>query len=450
MRVAVLGLGEAGFKYSRAFAEAGHEVAGFDPRDLETAAGVVKAASVVEAVSGADLVLGLTTSRPSVSVAAEASASLAGDSVYIDMNAASPHRKREVQNALGADAKFVDGAVIGSVQRFGAQVHVLLSGAHSDEAAEKLKAIGAEAESIRGQVGDASRRKLLRSVFMKGLGALLTEAMRAGEETGEVEWMRTQIAGELVQGGETLDRLLSGTRTHAYRRSVELGDSVDLLSGLEHPWPMTVAARAVHLSLAADTEGPLADQLAAVPTSALGDAGDRLGFLNSSVKPMWKSPPLAGRAFTVQTRPGDNQAIHRALPLTAPGDVLVVAGGGYSERALIGELIAERAHIRGIAGMIIDGAIRDVKEIEEIGFPVWATGVSPAGPYKSGPGRLRETIAVAGAVCRHGDYVVADADGVLVVPAIAAEKILADGLAVVDDERRRQTEMRSEQSLSNN
>ena len=443
MRVAVLGLGEAGSLYAKAFVQEGNDVAGFDPRTVDVPAGVTTAGSVAEAVAESDLILSLTTAKPSVAVAEEAAEAIRDSAVYLDLNAASPLRKRDVAEALGSRARFVDGAVIGSVPRYGAQVHVLLSGPHSDEAADLLRTIGARAEPIQGRIGDASQRKLLRSVFMKGLGALITEAMRAGEETGEVEWVRAQIAGELAQGEDTLDRLLKGTRTHALRRAAELGDSLDLLADRERPWPMAEAARSVHLELTREGTGRLADALAAVPTSALGDGGDRLGFLDSDIKPMWTSAPIAGPAFTVLTRPGDNQAIHRALPLTRPGDVLVVAGGGETNRALIGELIAERAQLRGIAGMIIDGAIRDVNEIAHLGFPVWAKGVSPAGPFKSGPGRLRTTIAVAGAVCRHGDYIVADADGVLVVPADSAEQVLAAGRAVIADEQRRQSDIRA-------
>ena len=443
MRVAVLGLGEAGSLYSTAYVEAGCEVVGFDPRPIDPPSGVSMAGSIAEAVADADLVLGLTTARPSVAVAEEASEALQDGALFLDLNAASPTRKQEVAEALGPRAKVVDGAVIGSVPRYGARVRVLLSGAHSEEAAELLRIVGADAEPIQGRIGDASQRKLLRSVFMKGLGALITESMRAGEESGEVDWMRAQIAGELADGEATLDRLLTGTRTHALRRAAELGDSIDLLAEHAHPWPMSEAARSVHLGVGRAQGSNLAAELAALPTSALGDGGDRLGFLDSGIKPMWDSAPIAGRAFTVLTRPGDNQAIHRALPLTRPGDILVIAGGGETDRALIGELIAERAQIRGIAGMVIDGAIRDAAEIAQLGLPVWARAVSPAGPYKSGPGRLRETISVAGAVCHHGDYIVADADGVLVVPATSAEQAVAAGRAVIADEQRRQKEIRA-------
>lgn len=445
MRVAILGLGEAGEKYSRAFASAGQEVVGFDPRDVEVGAGVTKASSVQEAVQGAELVLGLTTAKPSVAVAAEAADALTAGAVYIDLNAAAPERKQEVAAALGETAKMVDGAVIGSVQKFGAQVHVLLSGPHAEEAAALLSVIDAKAEAIGGGVGDASRRKLLRSVFMKGLGALISEAMEAGESANEAEWMRAQISGELAQGEATLDRLWAGTKTHAYRRGMELGDSLNVLDTFGGTWPVTRGARSVHLDLARKTgadEKGVVDALASIPTSALGDGGDRLGMLHSRIKPVWDCPPLAGRAFTVTTRPGDNQALHQSLKLARPGDVLVIDGGGHAERALMGELIAERAQIAGIAGMIIDGAVRDVKELAALGFPVWAAGVTPAGPYKSGPGRCGQSVSIGGVVCHPGDIVVADADGVIVVPALEAESVLAAGQVVVADEQQRQRDMR--------
>lgn len=449
MRVAILGMGEAGMLYAKAFAAVGCDVRGYDPRDVAVAAGMHKSASIAEAVSGADLVLGLTTAGPSVSVAREAAEALGEGSLFIDMNAASPEHKRKVGKALGQGAKMVDGAVIGSVPRFGARVHVLLSGEHSDEAAQKLQVIGAEAESMLGEVGDASGRKLLRSVFMKGLGALITEAMAAGEQAGESQWMKLQIAGELALGDSAVDRLWEGTKTHSYRRAMELGASLDLLTADgNRSWPMTQAAQEVHLAGVQGRTQSLADELAAIPTSAIGDGGDRLGILDSSVKPVWSCPPIAGRAFTVYTRPGDNQALHEALPLAMPGDVLVIAGGGYTERALMGELIAERAQKLGIAGMVIDGAVRDVDALAELEFPVWASGISPAGPYKSGPGRLCGTIAVAGVACRHGDFIVADADGVIVIPAATAEREIAAGRAVVADELQRQELIRASSTPS--
>nr|WP_231366385.1 methyltransferase [Zhihengliuella flava] len=185
----------------------------------------------------------------------------------------------------------------------------------------------------------------------------------------------------------------------------------------------------------------LSVRLAAIPTAALGDAGDRLGLLHSAVKPVWEAPAVAGRALTVWTRPGDNAAVHQALEQARPGDILMVAGGGHLERALMGELIGERAVSKGIRAFITDGAVRDAEELARIGFPVWSAGVSPAGPYKDGPGRVDVPISIGGVVCLPGDYVVADADGVIVIPGAQAETLAARGEAVLEDEARRRREI---------
>src|SRR5690606_23395686 len=128
---------------------------------------------------GADLVLSLATGAHAVTAAEAALPGLAAPTVYVDMNAASPGTKTGVARTIGASAQVVDGAIIGSVLKFGAKANVILSGPCADDAARLLRAVGADAEAIGDQVGAASRRKLLRSVFMKGLGALITEAMDA-------------------------------------------------------------------------------------------------------------------------------------------------------------------------------------------------------------------------------------------------------------------------------
>ncbi len=439
MKVAILGLGEAGKMYAAAFAEERCEVRGFDVRKVEVPQGVVVAESVGEAVEGADLIISLVAARASVVVAEDVRSSAKPGVIYIDLNSASPARKNEVQDALGSEIKMVDGAVIGSVMQFGAKVHLLLSGKHAGEAAQAMKTIGADAEAIDGQIGDASQRKLLRSVFMKGLGALITESMRAGEVAGEVDWMRKQIADELTDGETTLDRLYDGTKLHAVRRAHELQDSLGQLQQISPAlnWPVTRGAVDVHKFWAREGQKDISAELAKVPTAAIGDGGDRLGLVDSAIKPTWKSQPIAGRAFTIHTREGDNQALHRALKEVVPGDILVISGGGFTDRALMGELIAQRAQIAGIVGMIIDGAVRDVDELAKLNFPVWARAVSPAGPYKTGPGRLGVDVAIGGVVCRHRDYVIADADGVVVIPAESAEQVLSAGQAVVQDEAER-------------
>ena len=159
----------------------------------------------------------------------------------------------------------------------------------------------------------------------------------------------------------------------------------------------------------------------------IGDARDRMGMLDAGIRATWRGARLVGRARTVWTRPGDNLAIHQVLPHCRPGDVLVINGGGDTTRALIGELIAEKAKARGVVGMIIDGVVRDGVELERIGFPVWSRGLCPAGPYKNGPGKLDVPVAVGGVAVCPGDLVVADDDGVIVIPAAEAAASLLAG-----------------------
>ncbi len=133
----------------------------------------------------------------------------------------------------------------------------------------------------------------------------------------------------------------------------------------------------------------------------------------------------AGRALTVRTRAGDNQFIHRALDLIQPGDFIVVDGGGYEGRALIGEIMTTLANVRGAAGIVIDGAIRDSGAIAQRSFPVFARSAIHHGPYKDGPGAINIPVNVGGMVVSPGDIVVGDEDGVVALPAAIATELLA-------------------------
>ncbi|TDL40091.1 methyltransferase [Arthrobacter nitrophenolicus] len=172
----------------------------------------------------------------------------------------------------------------------------------------------------------------------------------------------------------------------------------------------------------------------AIPTANIGDAMERLGAVDSCIQSVWKGARLAGPAFTVWTRPGDNLAIHAALKEAQPGDVIVVAGGGDESRALLGELIGGRARAAGIAGFVVDGAIRDADGLAEYQVPVFARAVSPAGPYKDGPGRLGCPVSLGGVAVVPGDLIVADADGVVVVPQGAAADIAKRAEAIREGE----------------
>jgi regulator of RNase E activity RraA len=170
-------------------------------------------------------------------------------------------------------------------------------------------------------------------------------------------------------------------------------------------------------------DAALLSRFATLPAANIGDAMDRLGVLDSRIQAVWPGATIVGTAFTVWTRSGDNKLIHEAIEQARPGDVITVNGGGDESRALIGELIGGRAKARGIAGFVIDGAVRDAQGLAEYDMPVFARAVTPAGPYKFGPGILGEPVAVGGVVVTPGDIVVADGDGVVIIPLARAAQI---------------------------
>jgi len=176
--------------------------------------------------------------------------------------------------------------------------------------------------------------------------------------------------------------------------------------------------------------GDLLSRLKELPVANVGDAMGRISAADSGIRPMWPGARLVARAYTVLTRSGDNQVIHEAVDRAGAGEVVVVNGFGDVTRALIGELIAGRAKVNALGGFVIDGAIRDVDAIEGLQLPVFARAVTPAGPYKFGPGRHQVPVAIGGQCVLPGDVVVGDGDGVVVIPiaelattVAAAEKI---------------------------
>ncbi|GLZ01286.1 methyltransferase [Actinoplanes sp. NBRC 103695] len=157
-------------------------------------------------------------------------------------------------------------------------------------------------------------------------------------------------------------------------------------------------------------------RLREVPAANVGDALQRMTVMDGGIRLFTEGPPLAGSALTVDVRSGDNLAIHRALDEARPGDVLVVNGHGDMTRALIGDLIGEIMVNAGVVGAVIDGAVRDVQALSGMSLAVYARAVTPAGPFKDGPGAIGVPVAVGGVVVAPGDVLVGDADGVVVVP----------------------------------
>jgi RraA family protein len=171
--------------------------------------------------------------------------------------------------------------------------------------------------------------------------------------------------------------------------------------------------------------------------SILADVGGRRGTLGGRIQPLARSMKVAGPAFTVEVRPGDNLMIHAALVLAQPGDVIVVDGKGDLSCALTGALMAAHAQKAGIAGFVIDGAVRDTDECARGGFPIFAAGANPNGPLKNSGGRINWPVSVAGTTVSPGDLIVGDADGVVVVPRELAADIVSQAQAKVDAEAER-------------
>lgn len=153
-----------------------------------------------------------------------------------------------------------------------------------------------------------------------------------------------------------------------------------------------------------------------LPSSVLSDVMSRGQAMSGRIAAL-TVPRLAGPAYPVRVVAGDNRTIHLALQRVPAGSVLVVDAGGYRDRAVWGEVLTIAAMQAGVVGLVLDGATRDVEGIRDLAFPVFARGTSPAGPHKAGGGAVGEPISCAGVTVSVGDVVVADADGVVVVPA---------------------------------
>lgn len=143
---------------------------------------------------------------------------------------------------------------------------------------------------------------------------------------------------------------------------------------------------------------------------------------------------MVGTAFTVKTRPGDNLVVHKALDLAQPGDILVIDARGELVNAILGELMTLYAIHRSIAGIVVDGAIRDFDAISNGKIPVFSKGVSHLGPYKNGPGEIHGTIQVGGVVINDGDLIVGDHDGIAVVPRDRVNEVIVDAEIVIEKE----------------
>lgn len=157
------------------------------------------------------------------------------------------------------------------------------------------------------------------------------------------------------------------------------------------------------------------EKFSAIPVANISDSMSRMTAAGSRLRPLHRGGKLAGAAITVKSRPGDNLMVHKALDMAEPGDIIVVDAGGDLSNAIIGELMVAHAIQRGLGGIVINGAVRDLDAIQNGTFPVFAAGVTHRGPYKDGPGEINVPVAIDGMVVRPGDLIVGDSDGLLCV-----------------------------------
>lgn len=155
--------------------------------------------------------------------------------------------------------------------------------------------------------------------------------------------------------------------------------------------------------------------LAEYPVALIGDAQKRMGLLSAHIELVTPGLKLAGTVLPILAREGDNLAIHRALDDAESGDVLVINGHGETSRAVFGDILGEICVAKGIAGVVIDGSTRDVDELTAMKLPVYARGISPAGPWKNGPGQVGFPVACGSIVCNPGDAIIGDSDGLVVI-----------------------------------
>lgn len=187
-----------------------------------------------------------------------------------------------------------------------------------------------------------------------------------------------------------------------------------------------------HSSTRRDAPAPDAATLAAaraLPTATLHEAGGKIGALPSPIKPIAPGMTCTGPALTVHSPPGDNLWLHRALEIARPGDVMVVHCSGAYEHGYWGEIMATMALARGLAGLVIDGCVRDGRLLAGMGLPVFARGLCIRGTGKDfgAIGWLNHPVWMGDVVVHAGDLVVGDDDGVVVLPQARAADIVAKG-----------------------
>lgn len=252
LRVAVLGLGEAGGRIAADLVAVGAEVRGFDLDPARDVPSVSRATDPLSAAADCDVVLSVNSARAALDAAVASLPSLRPTATYADLNTASPELKRALAEvAAEAGVGFVDVALLGPIPAQGLFAPMLASGVAAQAFADLFAPLGVPVTVVSREAGDAAALKLVRSVFMKGLAASVVESMQAAEALGRAEWLEREI--EAMIGRALLERVLEGSRKHAARRVDEMEAARDLLLelGVE---PLVATASAAQLAELATIE----------------------------------------------------------------------------------------------------------------------------------------------------------------------------------------------------
>jgi regulator of RNase E activity RraA len=184
-----------------------------------------------------------------------------------------------------------------------------------------------------------------------------------------------------------------------------------------------------------------------IQPALFADVAGRRGALHARIRALAPTMKVCGPAFTIEVRPGDNLMIHAAMAMARPGDVLVIDGKGDQTSALMGTIMMTACRQIGIAGVVVDGPVRDSIEIVEMGYPVFSAGTNPNGPTKFVPGRIGHSIAVGGVTVNPGDLIVGDADGVVVIEREKVEALLPLAAKKGADESKRIAAIKRNEAL---
>lgn len=178
----------------------------------------------------------------------------------------------------------------------------------------------------------------------------------------------------------------------------------------------------------------LIQQFTGIPVPNIGDCMNRTAAISSAIRPV-NHARLQGTAYTVRVPAGDNLLFYYAIDQAQPGDVIVVDGESFCERALCGEIMVSLAKKRGLNGFVVDGAIRDQVELSRMDFPVFYRSSSPNGPYKNGPGEINVPVTIGGRVIYPGDILIGDGNGLVTISPEQAQEVLKKAHAVMVKEQ---------------